>query len=48
MSGCDSTSLGFCRDRWHKMWVVVHETSLLAVKPKTGEIRVVMLFDKGN
>ena len=32
--------------KWHQMWFIVHESSIIGVKPKSGEIRVVLLFDK--
>ena len=38
----------FCRNRWHGLWVVLQESCVLGVSPKTGEVRVVMLFDKGT
>ena len=36
-----------CRNRWRGLWVVLQESYVLGISPKTGEVRVVMLFDKG-
>ncbi|XP_059080712.1 phospholipase D2-like isoform X2 [Tigriopus californicus] len=34
--------------KWNKLWLILQDTFLLGIKPKTGEIRVVLLFDKGQ
>jgi len=32
--------------RWNNMWCIIQDTSILGLDPKTGEIHVVLLFDK--
>ena len=45
VSSCHGVSY---RERWRKTWVVVCETCLIGLNPKTGEVRLVLLFDKGE
>ena len=37
--------LCFCRKRWRKLWCIIQESFILGISPKTGEIRMVLLFD---
>ena len=41
-------SKNYRRNRWRGLWVVLQESYVLGISPKTGEVRVVMLFDKGH
>ena len=34
--------------RWKNMWCIIQDTSILGLDPKTGEIHVVLLFDKSK
>ena len=36
------------RNRWQKLWVILQETYIIGVSPKSGEVRIVFLFDKGR
>ena len=34
--------------RWKNMWCIIQDTSILGLDPKTGEIHIVLLFDKSK
>lgn len=36
------------RKRWRKMWLILQESYIIGLNPKTGEVRVVLLFDRGE
>ena len=48
LTGVETSLLLLTRTRWRKLWMILQESYVIGISPKTGEVRIVLLFDKGN